>query len=136
MVLDTVDSGFVVKQNIRQQILWKRKLFQRKGSKVKGAGLPFRGMPPVPPPGSCRLLKKTRTFQTGITSWEPSCFSHHRDKMPKRRSENEDLFQFKITEGASLGLLGSTHLGQKNIMAGNMEEHFQLLVNRKQEMRW
>lgn len=37
MVLDTVDSGFVVKQNIRQQILWKRKLFQRKGSKVKGA---------------------------------------------------------------------------------------------------
>lgn len=56
MVLDTVDSGFVVKQNIRQQILWKRKLFQRKGSKVKGAGLPFRGMPPVPPPGSCRLL--------------------------------------------------------------------------------
>lgn len=55
--------------------------------------------------------------------------------MPKRRSENEDLFQFKITEGASLGLLGFTHLGQKNIMAGNMEEHFQLLVNRRQEMR-
>lgn len=87
--------------------------------------------------GSCCLLKIPELYKLASPAGDQVAFLITVIKCPREDKKNEDLFQFKITEGTNLRLLGPKHLGRKNIMAGgmrNMEEHFQLLVKRKQVM--
>lgn len=61
-----------------------------------GAGIPFRGMPPVPPPGSCHLLKIPELSQLASPAGDQAAFLIIMIKCPREDLKMKIYFSSRL----------------------------------------